>query len=477
MTIVQSGPLASSSSTAPLVHPNIEVGSESERATSLNTTTSLRWIDWNECSPDGRDESLLQVLDRISHRMQFHLIIGIVQSAGSVSDILTSQYQRLRTATQSLKSALFESSLAKEKALWARLGGQNSGVLEQYRVEAGLPLVVGLRLPCTSQPSAHRAVAALLYPMPAASTETLGGDAGLGRLSIELGAWMGVWLACRDGARLQHVSWWHRLQKLSVKWLVVGGAAALVGLMIPVPYWPKRICIVEPAARQFVASPVNGRILEANVRPGDQVRASQIIGRMDDEQLRWELGAAEAELQAAAKHHENAIAHQEGGKVRLAQIAQQKAALRIREIQSQLSHLELQSPIDGIVLQGEWYRSEGAPANRGDVLFEIAPLGRMTIQTHLKTEDLGEIKVGDRVTVRFDNAVGKSWQGEIIRIDPRAEIIDDQVRFVAEFDVENEDGLLRPGMKGAARIEAGSRTIAWLAFHRAYVWLMKTISW
>ncbi len=476
MTLLQSGPLAPSSSPAPIVQPNATVGAESAHSSASKTSASQRWIDWNECLPDGRDESLLGVLERISQPLRFHTIVGIVQTSGSVSDILSSQYQRMRTATQSLKSALIESSLAKEKALWARIGGQNSGVLEQYRAEAGLPLVVGLRLPCTLQSSSQQAVAALLYPLPAASAEALVGDA-LGRLSVELGAWMSVWLACRDGSRVQHITWLNRLQKISFKWLVVGVAAALVTLLIPVPYWPKRICVVEPSARQFVASPVNGRILEAKVRPGDQVRAAQTIGRMDDEQLRWELGAAEAELQAAAKHHENAIAHQEGGKVRLAQIAQQKAALRIREIQSQLSHLELQSPIDGIVLQGEWYRSEGAPANRGDVLFEIAPLDRMTIQTHLKTEDLGEIEVGDRVTVRFDNAVGKSWQGKIIRIDPRAEVIDDQVRFVAEFDVDNVDGLLRPGMKGDARIEAGSRTIAWLAFHRAYVWLMKTISW
>ncbi len=60
--------------------------------------------------------------------------------------------------------------------------------------------------------------------------------------------------------------------------------------------------------------------------------------------------------------------------MRLAQLEQQKISLKIQSLQAQLNRLELRAPIAGVVLQGEWYRSEGAPVARGDTLFEIAPL-------------------------------------------------------------------------------------------------------
>ena len=139
------------------------------------------------------------------------------------------------------------------------------------------------------------------------------------------------------------------------------------------PYWPQRECVVEPSARRFVSSPIDGRVLKSLVRPGDVVEVGQLIGQMDDEQLRWELGSAQAELQQAGKQQDSALAHQEGGKMRLAQLEQQKVSLKIQGLQAQLERLELRSPVAGIVLQGEWYRSEGAPVARGDTLFEIAP--------------------------------------------------------------------------------------------------------
>jgi multidrug efflux pump subunit AcrA (membrane-fusion protein) len=245
----------------------------------------------------------------------------------------------------------------------------------------------------------------------------------------------------------------------------------------PVPYWPQRECVVEPSARRFVSSPIDGRVLKSLVRPGDLVDIGQLIGQMDDEQIRWEMGSAHAELQQAGKQQDSALAHQEGGKMRLAQLEQQKVSLKIQSLQAQLERLELRSPVAGVVLQGEWYRSEGAPVARGDTLFEIAPLEKMTVQVHLTTEDLGEIAVDDSATVRIDSAYGEAWQGTLSRIDPRAAVIDNKVRFVADMEVENRESCLRPGMKGSVRINAGYKSIGWLIFHRPYRWLMKNLVW
>ena len=91
--------------------------------------------------------------------------------------------------------------------------------------------------------------------------------------------------------------------------------------------------------------------------------------------------------------------------------------------------------------------------------------------------DLGEINVGDAVTVRVDSAFGTAWSGTISRIDPRAAVIDDKVCFVADVEVDNADNRLRPGMQGTVRISTGFKSIGWLIFHRPYRWLMKNLVW
>jgi multidrug resistance efflux pump len=436
-------------------------------------------IDWNTQHPDGSEASLTKLLKSLAERLSIELFIGRVSSAGGVRNIIASHQNRYSKASPAsqLKSAILEASLAKQSILVASETICTSGVLENFKSSEEMRFAIGFSIP-SSNLSGDNALGLVIgqsnnAPNTIATLTTI-----LPGLRVEIACWLQTWQVCRDGLERGKWSIQKRLSQLPrARWLALGAVAISGLLFMPLPYWPKRTCVVEPAARRFVSSPINGRVLQAPVRPGEEVKAGQSIGQMDDEQLRWELGTAEAELQAASKHQESALAHQEGGKVRLAQIEHQKVALRIKEIQSQLAQLELQSPIDGIVLQGDWYRSEGAAVVRGDVLFEIAPLDRMTVQTHLTTEDLSEIQVGDKVTIRFDNAFGQCWQGNLSRIDPRAEVIDDQVRFVAEFDVENHDGRLRPGMKGSARIETGTKSLGWLLFHRSYVWLMKTIAW
>jgi Barrel-sandwich domain of CusB or HlyD membrane-fusion len=450
-----------------------------EHADAPKLAEKASLIDWNRHRPSGTEQSLRDVLVDLSKRCSCELIFGENLSNAHASAIFSSH--RSWTASQQasplLKSSLIEASLAKQNLLIAAEGNSSTGVLENLRTDEGMEIAVAFSIPKADQPAESAASFLLLQPKVNPEHRAALADA-LPQLRMEFIPWVQHWQACRDARELRRWSSISRFWSTNrMRLFAISPALTLAALAIPVPYWPGRECVLEPAARRFVASPINGRVLKSLVRPGDIVSTGQAIGQMDDEQLRWELGTAETELQAAGKHQDSALANQEGGKLRLAQFERQKIALRIRELQSQLSRLELQSPIAGVVLQGDWYRSEGAPVNRGDVLFEIAPLDRMTVNLHLTTEDLSEIAVGEQVTVRIDNAIGQSWQGTISRIDPRAEVIHDSIRFVAEVELFNRDNYLRPGMKGSARIETGYKSIGWLLLHRPYVWLMKTIVW
>ncbi len=248
-------------------------------------------------------------------------------------------------------------------------------------------------------------------------------------------------------------------------------------MMVPLPYWPRRACVIEPTVRQFVSSPMDGRVLESLVKPGDTVTKGQVLARLDEDELRWSLESAQAEYEATAKKRVSAWPASHSGNMRVAQLELQQIAVRIDAIKANLERLTVRSPIDGIVLQGDWFRSQGAPVTRGDTLFEVAPLDRMTVEAHLATEDLAEIHAGDAATLRVESDSSRTWQGKLERIDPRSKVIDDAIVFVAEIELHDTAGQLKPGMKGSVTLSSGYRSTGWLLFHRPYQWLLKKLLW
>jgi multidrug resistance efflux pump len=251
----------------------------------------------------------------------------------------------------------------------------------------------------------------------------------------------------------------------------------IVLMWIPVPYFPKRVCVIQPASRTYVSSPIDGFLDQAYVRPGDRVEAHALLARLDEKNLLRELSSARAEYEAAQKRQDRALSTKSGGDLRIAQLEQDQIALKIQMLESNLEKLEARSLAAGIVVQGDWQGSEGASLTTGQTLFEIAPLDVMTIEVHIKPEDLAWCKTGTSVTVHSESSVGRNWSGTIERIDPAAETENDEAYFVAELQVENQDGTLRPGMKGLARLHGDRRSLGWLLFHSPYQWFVHQWVW
>jgi multidrug resistance efflux pump len=268
------------------------------------------------------------------------------------------------------------------------------------------------------------------------------------------------------------------------KWLIsrpklLFGVLALMvlGLLSPVPYYPTRDCIVEPETRQIVSSPLAGRIMTCEVRTGDTVSKGQLLARLDDEQIQREYVSAQAELERASKKFNSSLALRAQGEAGLAKMDILRAEAKVENLKSQLSRTEVRASTAGIVTQGDWHKNLGMPVTLGQSLFEIAQLSTLTAEVHLTAEDLGQIRVGDKVAIRSDATGRDSFYGTIGRIEPRATVKDDQAYFTADVIIEDSQQRLRPGMKASAQVSAGWRSIGWLLFSRPYRWLSNQWIW
>lgn len=250
--------------------------------------------------------------------------------------------------------------------------------------------------------------------------------------------------------------------------LIVMGSLALAGVLcVPFPYSVRGGCEVHPVSLRYIAAPFDARLLHAEVEPGDEVDAGQILALLDGEEIRWELSGATAEVDRAAKERDGHLAEKEINAAQVSRLEMARMHAKATVLRRRSEQLEIRSPVDGVVISGDLRKAEGAPLTTGQTLFEIAPLEEMVLEIGIPEEDIGHVSLGQTVESVLNALPDRSWIGKIERIHPRSELIDQDYVFVAEVRFQNDLGLLRPGMKGRAKIETARHPLGWNLFHKA----------
>ena len=258
-------------------------------------------------------------------------------------------------------------------------------------------------------------------------------------------------------------------------------AVALIGTLgmffLPLPYRLTCNCTLEPVTRRYVVAPFEGSLEKSFVEPGDLVAQGDMLARMDERELRLEIGALNAEYLTAQKKRDAALASRSGAEAQLSELEMERLQAQIDMLDRRNEHLTIRSPLDGIVVHGDLKRSEGAPLSVGQALFEIAPLGQMVAEVEIREDEIANVTENLPVTLRLDAFSAKTWSTTLDRVYPRAESRDAQYVFLGEVRLPNADGLLRPGMNGRAKIVGPRRSLGWILFHRPWNELQKYVGW
>lgn len=257
-------------------------------------------------------------------------------------------------------------------------------------------------------------------------------------------------------------------QKLLVAVVAVGLAILAVW---PVAYRVKAECELQAVVRRTVSSPFDAILLGSRVEPGQQVAAGQVLAELDGREIQFRLADVLADQARAIKKADTALS---AGKVAEQQMAKLEAEGKAQEaavLKYQQDHLEIRAPIDGLILRGDLERAQGAALRMGDTLFEVGPLDKIRIDLAVPESELAMVRVGMLLKVKLTADVGRELQAEVKKIAPRSELRDGENVFVAEAVVANEDGRLRPGMKGKVKVYGDRRPLIWTVTRRAWNYL------
>ncbi len=313
----------------------------------------------------------------------------------------------------------------------------------------------------------------LLVDEPAHSAFTL-----LGRY----GAGLAACLAALERQRANLVTRrWRQLRAKISSWRgrAICLAIALLGLamMLPWPYHVSCECLVQPVVRRYVAAPYDGTLAATLVRPGDVVRAGEVLARMDPREIQWELDELQADYARASKERDAAMAARQTSTAQLAELEMERLDVQITQLEHRFENLAIRSPIDGVVVSGDLEKAEGAPLTIGQTLFEVAPLDRMSVEVNVPEEDIGSVQPEMQVVANLEAFPDDPIIGSLDRIHPQAELRDKESVFVAEFQLGNPQQRLRPGMNGSAQIRGPKRSLGWILFHKPWTSLRRALAW
>lgn len=309
-----------------------------------------------------------------------------------------------------------------------------------------------------------------------------------------------------------------RLQKIKrprLYWTLGGlGFLFLLALVIPLPHRVYCPLEVQPHKADLVYVEVPGVLREVKVRPGEQVKAGDLLVRLDNvdaqlEAMRLEGQCAEdaAKLETLARQrHARSQAGQEAD-LQIAEVEESldSAKQQLEQRKRDLKRLELRSPRAGVVLpamlakgapqvEGALSSWSGSPLdrrNRGTWLAEAQQICYVGDPTQLEAvlvidqADVPFVKQGQPVLLMLDPLSGRAVTGSVAEVskvtlkssserlstkhggqlDTRSDPHTGQERpaspsYQARVLLDNQDRILRLGIKGEARITVAYETLA-----------------
>ena len=228
---------------------------------------------------------------------------------------------------------------------------------------------------------------------------------------------------------------------------------------------------VNPDRTAHVASLVPGRLLSISAALGERVEQGDVLAHLSSTEparLRGELAAARARSQAANAELERAEALAGEGiaakkaeteararaNQSAAEIAAAQASLSVYGVErGSGSQLSLRSPIAGTVI--ERHASPGELVYSTTTPFIVADLSQVWVIGRIYEQEIAKVHEGIPAEVALIAYPGRTWTGEVVYV---SDTLDEDTRTAAiRVVLDNDEGLLRPGMFGTIAVAVGAR--------------------
>jgi len=236
---------------------------------------------------------------------------------------------------------------------------------------------------------------------------------------------------------------------------------------------------ITPAEQVSVRPEINGRIEQLPVDIGDRVKKSDLLFKLDDQELqnqrassvtaieraKLELAKAERDLKRAQKLLDDKLISQElfddtKTAFELGRNALDRSQKELAITEERITKTEVRAPFDCTVLTrpvsiGQAVSGSGGVSGGTEVL-TIADLTSMIINAHVNQADVPRLKENQTVEIGVEAVTGLRVFGVVERIAPQATLKNNIKGFATRIALKNVDPRVRPGMTANIKIPVAS---------------------
>lgn len=234
--------------------------------------------------------------------------------------------------------------------------------------------------------------------------------------------------------------------------------------------------LVEPIRTLEVKSLAAGEITSLHGDVGDRIEEGALLAEIDPRDVQNAFQEAQADLEVARARMEITRAQTERSQELLsagvitqqehegrnlefanARAALVKAETNMELAEQRMADVRIRAPLTGTILvrsvdRGQVISSASSNASGGTTLFTMAPLDRVQVRVRIPEGDLGLMSAGLPVVVRPQAYPDRTFQGELLKVEPQAVTEQNVVVFPVLIVLENPGTLLRPGMNVSVEI-------------------------
>ncbi len=238
---------------------------------------------------------------------------------------------------------------------------------------------------------------------------------------------------------------------------------------------------INPVTTVNIGSQVSGLIKEIYVDFNSQVKKGQLLAQIDTSLFEAQLQQATANIANAKANYQKILAIMENDKktynryknlyarnfiaksefdlaeatyfsdmaqldAAKAQISQAEASFKTAS--ANMRYTKIISPVDGTVVSRAVDVGQTVAASfQTPTLFMVAQdLTNMQIETSVSEADIGKVKVGQEVNYTLDGYQDRVFHGKVTQVRISPTTVQNVVTYTVIVDVDNEEGLLIPGM-------------------------------
>lgn len=207
----------------------------------------------------------------------------------------------------------------------------------------------------------------------------------------------------------------------------------------------------EPNRTVTIRAETKGQIAELLADEGAEVKAGDIIVRLEENDRKAMIQRAEARVREQQSAYDASKSLGKKGYQTQRQSDQiysslQTAKAELEEAQIELERIEIKAPFEGVVLSSPM--ELGAYVDVNGEVATIVDNDPLVVSVRINQQDISDLKLGQTAHVKF--ATGQQRDGKIRYIAPRAD--EDTRTFRVEIELPNPGGEIPSGISAEAKV-------------------------